>query len=257
VLIGVYWLSSLPSNLNIGLRHMLPTYAAAMILAGAVGRWTAARAGRVAIPALLALTALESRAVHPHYLAFFNALAGGPSHGYRHLVDSNLDWGQDLPGLAHWLAERPDADRCYLSYFGSALPEQHAVHCIRLPGFFDFGRPLRREELDAGTYCISATMLQALHLDADARGRWTAEHELRFGRAREAAAQETDAGVTEPTPGWSLYERLRFARLMAYLREREPDDQVGYSILIYRLDAEELGAAQRGPLRELGGREGS
>jgi len=33
-------------------------------------------------------------------------LAGGPASGYRYLVDSNLDWGQDLKGLASWLREQ-------------------------------------------------------------------------------------------------------------------------------------------------------
>ena len=43
---------------------------------------------------------------HPYYLAYFNQLAGGPSGGYRVLVDSNLDWGQDLPGLVRYVIDR-------------------------------------------------------------------------------------------------------------------------------------------------------
>jgi len=34
--------------------------------------------------------------IFPHYLAYFNELAGGPDTGYKWLVDSNLDW--DKPG---------------------------------------------------------------------------------------------------------------------------------------------------------------
>ena len=33
--------------------------------------------------------------IYPHYLAHFNEAVGGPRNGYRYLVDSNLDWGQD------------------------------------------------------------------------------------------------------------------------------------------------------------------
>ncbi len=36
-----------------------------------------------------------SVAIFPHYLAYFNAFAGGPLNGWRYLIDSNLDWGQD------------------------------------------------------------------------------------------------------------------------------------------------------------------
>jgi hypothetical protein len=39
---------------------------------------------------------------------------------------------------------------------------------------------------------------------------------------------------------------LRFARLTAYLRQREPDDHVGHSILIYRLTEEDLTEALEG-----------
>jgi len=54
-------------------------------------------------------------------------------------------------------------------------------------------------------------------------------------------------------PPESLYqlEQLRFARLMAYLRHREPDDQVGWSILIHRLSDAEVQAALDGPPAEL------
>ncbi len=38
----------------------------------------------------------------PHQLAYFNELSGGPGQGYRHLVHSNLDWGQDLLLVRKW-----------------------------------------------------------------------------------------------------------------------------------------------------------
>jgi hypothetical protein len=36
---------------------------------------------------------------YPHQLAYFNELAGGPYNGWRHLLGSSLDWGQDVVGL--------------------------------------------------------------------------------------------------------------------------------------------------------------
>lgn len=41
-------------------------------------------------------TAASTLAVYPHQLAYFNELAGGPEDGYRHLLGSSFDWGQDL-----------------------------------------------------------------------------------------------------------------------------------------------------------------
>ena len=60
--------------------------------------------------------------VHPNYLAYFNEAAGGPSRGWRWLVDSNIDWGQDLPLLAKWQREHPDRP-VHLKYFGTVEPE--------------------------------------------------------------------------------------------------------------------------------------
>lgn len=44
----------------------------------------------------LLATAASSLSVYPHQLAYFNELAGGPKSGYKHLLHSNLEWGQDL-----------------------------------------------------------------------------------------------------------------------------------------------------------------
>jgi hypothetical protein len=49
---------------------------------------------------------------------------------------------------------------------------------------------------------------------------------------------------------WDEYNQLRFARLCHYLRVRTPDDNVGYSILIFRLSAAELKAAVEGSLQD-------
>jgi hypothetical protein len=49
----------------------------------------------------------------------------------------------------------------------------------------------------------------------------------------------------------SDFDQLRLARLCAYLRRREPDDQIGYSILIFRLSDEDVRDALNGPPAEL------
>ena len=47
------------------------------------------------------------------------------------------------------------------------------------------------------------------------------------------SAEETDAAR-------AAYHYGQYLRLLAYLRHRQPDDHVGYSILIFRLTAEEI-----------------
>ena len=56
--------------------------------------------------------------VYPHSLSYFNELAGGPANGSTYLVDSNIDWGQDLFYLRDWLKQHPEAKPLKLAYFG-------------------------------------------------------------------------------------------------------------------------------------------
>jgi hypothetical protein len=54
---------------------------------------------------------------YPDYLAYFNFIAG--SHPEDILVDSDLDWGQDLRRLSQELARR-QVPNLYLAYRGTA-----------------------------------------------------------------------------------------------------------------------------------------
>jgi Dolichyl-phosphate-mannose-protein mannosyltransferase len=68
--------------------------------------WRTAAWKMAAVGALVAWLVASSFSVHPHYLAYFNELAGGPANGWRWLIDSNLDWGQDDERVRHLAAAR-------------------------------------------------------------------------------------------------------------------------------------------------------
>jgi hypothetical protein len=126
---GVYLLVALGANINIGLRHVLPVYPFVYIGIGlaAARAWRGSRGVAMVLGVVLGLGLVaETALAHPNYLAFFNALAGGPRGGLRLLGDSNLDWGQDLKLLAEWKQRHPDVE-LYLSYFGSVDPTQFGV----------------------------------------------------------------------------------------------------------------------------------
>jgi hypothetical protein len=61
---------------------------------------------RVLIVTSLLAGGVSTASVYPHELSFFNEFSGGPGNGYRHLLHSNLDWGQDLLFARHWMRER-------------------------------------------------------------------------------------------------------------------------------------------------------
>jgi hypothetical protein len=172
--LAVYGALALTSRLQIGHRHLLPLYPFLFVVAGrAVSvlarRPAQARAGALALGALCAWYALGTLRLHPDYLAYFNELAGGPGSGWRSLVDSNLDWGQDLPGLKRWM-DAHGVDRIKLSYFGSADPAYYGIDAELLPSTMS-PHPTRvvREVRPGDLVAISATNLQGVYLDPEDR----------------------------------------------------------------------------------------
>jgi hypothetical protein len=257
VLFAIYAAVAIRQNVNIGHRHILALYPALYILAGSAVRALPLRkrAVELAVGLLVCWYVGDSLAVRPDYLAYFSPVVGGPSQGYRHLVDSSLDWGQDLPGLQRWLSVRnPDArEPLFFSYFGTGNPEHFGIESQRLPGFPEW-RELRVFALTPGIYAISATTFQSLYTPTF--GPWNRAYEADYQKAlnglglTEANAQD-QAGLVaalqrHPDAFWqdyySNFEKLRFGRLCAWLRatKRPPDDQVGHSILIWKLDEHAL-----------------
>jgi len=256
---AVYWTFSLLTTLNIGHRHILPMYPALFIVAGALARPGAHRWFRGAAAACVLLSAGESLAIRPHYLAFFNFLSGGPSQGWRQLVDSSLDWGQDLPALATWVRDhRRPGEPVYLSYFGADNPAYQGLNVPELAPYYVYERPRQWLDLKPGLYCISATLLQDVY--SPVRGPWTPGREhwyealLKKMRADLAAGKRTrdlqDFGDGPNRELWNL-DRLRFARLCTYLRLRRPDAVINYTIFVYRLNAAEVHAVVDGSPQEL------
>ena len=271
ILMTVYWVFAITSKMNIGHRHILPTYPPMFILAGAAAHWftTPKRLAKIVIVAAMVFLAAECIWMWPDYLAYFNPLAGGPRGGYRHLIDSSLDWGQDTPGLKEWLDRRGLNNQTntpvYLAYFGNGSPTHYGINVERLPGYVD--RDLftgghfqvkRVAPLRGGYYCISATMLQSVLTVAFGPWSWIYEksyQELLPDIERLAMAPPQQQATLLRDPNFQdtvgLFSALRLARLSAYLRNREPDDHIGYSILIYRLSDQQVQEAIQGPPVEM------
>jgi 4-amino-4-deoxy-L-arabinose transferase-like glycosyltransferase len=89
-------LVSMPTALDLGIRYLLPFYVPLAIAAAAtvLAMMRASRATAIIAVALLVCHLGVSIAAHPDYFPYFNAFAG--SDPSRYLVDSNVDWGQDI-----------------------------------------------------------------------------------------------------------------------------------------------------------------
>ena len=125
--LAVYWALSIKSNLNIGVRHVLPTFPFVYILVSGqitrVLKYLKNKKSGLRITSygllilLLVWYAVSSFSIFPYYLTYFNELIGGAKNGHIYVVDSNLDWGQDLKRLAKWVDEQ-GIEKIKVDYFG-------------------------------------------------------------------------------------------------------------------------------------------
>jgi len=135
-----YLFVAMVSGMNIGVRHILPLYAMAAILAGAgvaslaasKQRW--ARIGIWAAGVLLLAHIVSALFVFPNDIAYANEAFGGPKNLHSLLSDANVDWGQQLYQVKQWQDRHP-GEECWFAYFANPeiLPSTYGIHCHRMP----------------------------------------------------------------------------------------------------------------------------
>ena len=195
---AIFFFISTTARLNLGYRHLLPILPFLAVHIGRLAKRSVFKPKPVLTYLAIGLAAwlaISTLSIYPHFLAYFNAIGGGPERGWRVLVDSNIDWGQDLKGLGIWM-EQEDVERVKLSWFGSARPEAYGIVHDLLPGLpYGFSAwedpPFNPEQPEPGVYAISVSNL---------------------------------VGVA--FPDHDLY---------AWFRARQPSTKIGYSLFIYRV----------------------
>ena len=159
VSIVVFWGMVCCAHVNIGHRYLLVLYPLTILLAIDLTWRLAGDHRRVWVTigsGLLAIQVFSAVQIAPHYLAYFTPLVGGPRQGLHYLGDSNLDWGQDLPGLQPEL-DRLGYRRSLVHYFGTAEPSAYGVKA----------EPLSRRHAerldDYDALALSVTSLQGVY----------------------------------------------------------------------------------------------
>ncbi|MGE3314758.1 MAG: ArnT family glycosyltransferase [Planctomycetaceae bacterium] len=116
-------LAASAGGMQLGIRYILPAVPFLILFAAQSAQWCdwSKFRARTAVVALLTLVACASLRYHPNHITYFNELAGGPVGGRAHLLDSNLDWGQDLRGLKEWM-DANGHDEIGLAYFSTVPP---------------------------------------------------------------------------------------------------------------------------------------
>jgi hypothetical protein len=187
---GALLLASLTSHLDIGLRYLLPAFPSLFLLLGGLVDGVARRGGwaRAALLLLAVGYGGATLRAYPHFLPFFNVLAGGPAGGWRYLANSNNDWGQDLPLLARWLEREAvgSGERVHLAYFGHLDPARYGIRYVLPPS-----RP------EPGIHIVSLNLLLGLPYVLNDHGTWRLlgedlvrqQHEYAWLRGREPVAR--------------------------------------------------------------------
>ncbi len=162
--------------------------------------------------------------------------------------------------MKQWLDAHPsEAMHVYLAYFGTASPKYYGIDAAMLPGFFNRLQPHVPEPLTAGTYCISATLVEGIYLQIP--GKWNAVFEELYQAMSPASCSLTDRPPDDPEALQKLDRRRNTAGYRQIIRalrglaagptcarscERdEPDFNVGHSILIYQLTEADVRSGDR------------
>jgi hypothetical protein len=234
------------TDINLGLRYVLAIAPYVFIATGKVVPWVLGMPNRrrwvmgSIAGGCVGLTIAATASIHPDYLAYFNWASGGPDRVPARLIDSNLDWGQDLVALQRWCKETIPGQALGLAYFGQINP---SILTMRGDAFSWFLPPVRpgtthvqaydpsvldgpQPRLRPGYYAVSATLLYGLP--------WRL-----YDPAPPDAVPEAIA------PVWNASEFDAFG----YFRRFEPVHKIGHSIYVYHLNEEDI--ARVNPLLEI------
>lgn len=154
-------------GINRHIRYLLPALPFVYICASQAASLFSSRhfALRFACWLCVLAAVTESLLVFPHSMSFFNLAAGGPRGGPQHLLDSNIDWGQDLFELKRFVHHHPECAPLWISYFGSIDPETVGITAQRVPLLYENGKWIHLHSLNPGWYAISVNHLYGYHFE--------------------------------------------------------------------------------------------
>lgn len=202
--LAILIVTSLSSSIGF-FRYMLPATPFLIVCCGRTLAPQMLPAWRQYTPPLVAggWLLVSSLLVYPYSLAYFNEFAGGPRNGHAHLIDCNIDWGQDMLEFKRWMDEHPDARPLYYVCNSMVDPQLAGIE-VQFPEIERWVGPNGIEtEISPGYHAISVNALRgATHFAFGPNGIQHAE---------------------EPSVTCFL--------------EMEPIAVIGYTIYVYRIEA--------------------
>ena len=167
--IVIYWAFTLKGSLNIGIRHLMPTVPFVLLFIGKSMKRYIDWQKRLTIQglvviALAATMIVEVISYYPQYIAYFNMLVPRDKR-YQYMIDSSLDWGQDLYRLKNYI-DANDIDSIKVDYFGGSVPPYFIPQSSEWHSSYG---------PTAGWIAVSATYFQSSKLYGPMEHKWDYE----------------------------------------------------------------------------------
>ncbi|MEW6202035.1 MAG: phospholipid carrier-dependent glycosyltransferase [bacterium] len=128
--IGVFLFYSFIAKVDLGIRYLAPALPFMYFFCGRIATVDLVKAKRFVLSfaaVLLVWHAAGTIRVSPYLLAYFNEGVGGAMGGYRYVLESNYDWGQNLIALKKHM-DKNRIDRIMLYNYGLVSPQIYGIH---------------------------------------------------------------------------------------------------------------------------------
>jgi 4-amino-4-deoxy-L-arabinose transferase-like glycosyltransferase len=178
---------SLNKGINSHFRYVLPSLVFFSVVLSSVGSFLQRVRQKWVHIILPFFFIFPLASTYPRTISYFNWYAGGSKNGWKHLIDSNHDWGQDLLALSEWLKENPEVKSINLAFLGLMDPNIYGIKFDMAPpiypreGSIKFSPPYKTTPRE-GWYAISGSFLAGLQ--APTYDKWGNWHGVPFGGYR-------------------------------------------------------------------------
>jgi hypothetical protein len=163
--------------------------------------------------------------IFPHFLAYFNELVGGPNNGYLYVVDSNLDWGQDLKRLNAWIE---NYNKCAGDQFTGVISDEEIKKCTESIGF------MPQSTIDKIYVDYFGGGNTQYYLGQKFVPWWGTRNpnELPKGSWLAVSASQLQGGIGFAVKGYPTEKTEYYTWLNGY----KPIAKIGYSIFVFKID---------------------
>ncbi len=156
--LALYWITTLLGSLDLGIRHLMPTIPFVLLLIGyflsCLFKSKIKVYAQVIAVFLVTYMGWSVLSYYPDFIGYFNESVPKEQR-YKYMIDSSLDWGQDLLRLRDYVKENK-IDDMKIDYFGGSKPSYYIPNSIEWHA---------KNGPTTGWLAVSATLYQSSKLE--------------------------------------------------------------------------------------------